>query len=157
MKAIEFIEYVKKEFSFLVSEFGFKVEKEIKDELVYGVLYKNASRAIQVYYEVLDQFSSVMIFRLKNGELPEWDDLKNSVPLHKISDFVHTAYQVDQSTSPYAFSKEFYNKNPVLKELNKRARSLKRVAKIILTGDKWISLPQIDKPSPPKVWESDDD
>jgi len=156
MENFEFIEYVKKEFNFLITEFDFKIEKEIKDQLVYGVLYKNTSKAIQVYYEVLDQLSFVMIFRLNNGELPAWDDTANAVPLHKISDFVSTVYEIDKSVLPPAFDRDTYKKNSVLNDLNKKARSLKRIAKIIITDKKWISFPEIDKPQSPTVWNPED-
>jgi len=153
----EFIEYVKKEFGFLILEFNFKMEKEIKDQLAYGVLFKSKTRAVQVYHEVLDQFSSVMIFRLRDGRLPDWDDTENSVPLHKISDFIHTAYQVDESILQPPFSKEVYSKNPQLKDLNRKARALRRIAKVILIGETWISFPELNRPQPPEIWYPNED
>lgn len=157
MKASQFVEYVIKEFGFLISDYKFRIERIIQDDLVYGVQYKSDSRAVQVSFEVLDQFASVMIFRLKGDEVPSRDDTDNAHPLHKLSQSIHAVNEVDESILPPLYDKETYKQNPVLKDLNKKARSLKRISKYVLVSNNWLSFPEIDKPQPPKIWNFDDD
>ena len=76
-----YIGIVKLFYNFLITEFGFNLTKETENgNAFYNIEYTDAARTISVSYENIEDYLLVIVFKLKNGQLPEYDD--KSLTLH---------------------------------------------------------------------------
>ncbi len=83
---IIYIKSVKHFFSFLVFEFGFKLWKETESgNAFYDVEYSDGSRVISISYENAEDYFQVIVFKLKNGELPDYSDKIHTLHLGELN------------------------------------------------------------------------
>jgi hypothetical protein len=140
ISAESFFENTSRFYEFLIRDYNYSLFRKLESQLSYSIIYKGNTRAVQIYFEPMENYSSVMIYRLSsNEEIPDWDDTLNSLPLHR------------------AISKKNKNtfrpsKNDIILELEKNAILLKRFCNDILKGDTWIEYPEIKAP-PIRVYD----
>jgi len=83
---IKYIELVKLFFSFLITEYGFRISKEAQNgNAFFDVEYSNNVKVISISYENIEDYLSVIIFNLNNGKLPDFDDNKLTLHLNEIN------------------------------------------------------------------------
>lgn len=81
-----YIEIVKLFFSFLITEFGFNKTKEIENgNAFYDVEYRDSKRAISISYENIEDYLQLIVFKLKNGQLPDYDDKTHTLHLSELN------------------------------------------------------------------------
>lgn len=81
-----YITLVKSYFNFLVTEFAFKVsEEQIRGNAFYDVAYGNDMQIVSSSYENIEDYFQVIIFMLKNGERPDYDDKVRTLHLNKLN------------------------------------------------------------------------
>jgi len=82
----KYVGIVKLCFSFLITEFKFRLSKETKKANVfYDVEYSGIERAVSVSYENIEDHLQVIVFKLKNGKLPDYDDKTCTFHLNQLN------------------------------------------------------------------------
>lgn len=70
-----YLERLRSAFSFLKLEFGFELQKSTMDrwdrKWIPTLFYLNSTTGVRVQYDVRDEYLSVVLYRLKNGHVPE--------------------------------------------------------------------------------------
>ena|SRR5689334_22314862 len=86
IEASKYISTAKSYFNFLVIEFGFQLFKEkVRGNVFYDIQYRDDTRIVSISYENIEGYFQVIVFVLKNGELPEYDDKVNTLHLDKLN------------------------------------------------------------------------
>lgn len=81
----QYIKTVKDYFTFLETEFDFKLsEEKIRGNVFYDVQYKDEKKVISISYENIENYLLVIIFILQNGELPDYDDKTKTLLLNNV-------------------------------------------------------------------------
>jgi hypothetical protein len=69
------VDRLRSAFAFLTSEFGCLLQKSAMDpwdrKWAPTLFYLNSTTGVRVQYDVRDKYLSVMLYRLRNGRLPE--------------------------------------------------------------------------------------
>lgn len=92
----QYIEIVEAYFSFLITEFGFKIsEEKVRSNAFYDVQYKDEKRIVSISYENIEDYLLVIVFLLQNGELPDYDDKTKTLHLNKLN--IEVLSRVDKS------------------------------------------------------------
>ncbi|MBD3842023.1 MAG: hypothetical protein IE909_09100 [Campylobacterales bacterium] len=82
----KYIEIVKVFFSFLIIEFDFIQTREVENgNSFYDIEYRDTQRAISISYENIEDYLQVIVFKLKNGELPDYDDKTRTLHLNELN------------------------------------------------------------------------
>jgi hypothetical protein len=82
----KYIEIVKLFFSFLITEFGFRLSKETENgNAFYDVEYSDIERVVSISYENIEDYLQVIVFKLKNGKLPDYDDKTHTLHLNELN------------------------------------------------------------------------
>ncbi|GAA4762840.1 MULTISPECIES: hypothetical protein [Flavobacterium] len=82
----KYIELVELFFSFLLKEFGFELLKVTENgNVFYDVEYTDYKRTVSISYENIEDYLQVIVFRLKNGELPNYDDKSQTLHLNELN------------------------------------------------------------------------
>ncbi|MGF7231948.1 hypothetical protein [Arachidicoccus sp.] len=122
----KYIEVVKIYFHFLITEFGFKVSEEINNgNFFYRLRYINKIKAVTVSYENIENYLSIFISILQNGELPDYDDKTKTLHLNKLN--IQILSSIDKSEVQLnndCFAK-FNPKNELERKLLKSAKELR--------------------------------
>jgi hypothetical protein len=86
IEGIKYIRIVKLFFSFLITEFGFRLSKETENgNAFYDVEYSNDKKNISISYENIEDYLQVIVFRLKDGKLPDYDDKTHTFHLNELN------------------------------------------------------------------------
>jgi hypothetical protein len=81
-----YIEIVKVFFSFLITDFGFNQTKEVENgNAFYDIEYGDSQRAISISYENIEDYFQVIVFKLKNGGFPDYDDKTRTLYLNELN------------------------------------------------------------------------
>ena len=86
IRGSDFIELVKKYYRFLVDEMKY-IESDItnREGLFYDVEYKKNDSIISISYENRENFLQVILFKLKDGRRPDYDDKQSTIHLDKLN------------------------------------------------------------------------
>ena len=82
----EFITSVKKIYSFLVNEFNYSlIGEKYRTNLFYDVEYQKDDLVISISYEIREDYFQIILFRLNNGTLPDYDDKEKTLHLENLN------------------------------------------------------------------------
>ncbi len=85
----KYIEIVKLFFSFMITEFGFRLSKETENgNAFYDVEYSDSGRVVSISYENIEDYLQVIVFKLKDGELPDYDDKTHTLHLNELNKMI---------------------------------------------------------------------
>jgi len=83
----DFLLFVKSSFSFLIAEFQFEFWNEtINGTAYYDVKYRDKNNVISISIESSPNYYQVMLFKLEDGQLPDYDDKRKSIHLNELND-----------------------------------------------------------------------
>lgn len=86
IEGTKYIEIVKLLFSFLITEFEFRLSKETENgNAFYDVEYSDIGRVVSISYENIEDYLQVIVFKLKNGKLPDYDDKTHTLHLNELN------------------------------------------------------------------------
>jgi hypothetical protein len=86
INGIKYIVTVKLFFSFLVTEFGYRLSKETENgNTFYDVEYLSKDRIVSISYENIEGYLQVIVFNLKDGKLPNYDDKIHTLHLNELN------------------------------------------------------------------------
>lgn len=121
-----YIEKVKLYYSFLVTDFGFKLGKEkINGNIYYEAQYEDISRVISISYENIENVFFVIIYLLENGQLPNYDDKTHTLHLNALNASIISKLDKSKILLNNNFFKKFKPENNLEKELLKAAKELR--------------------------------
>jgi len=85
IRGIKFIELVKKYYRFLVDEMKY-IELDVtnREGLFYDVEYGKNDIIISISYENREDYLQVILFKLKDGKRPDYDDKQSTIHLDKL-------------------------------------------------------------------------
>lgn len=122
----KYIETVKLFFSFLVTEFGFNLIKEIENgNAFYDVEYGDAKRVISISYENIENYLQLIIFKLKNGKLPNYDDKTHTLHLSEINKSILQRVDKKELDENNTLFDNFKTNNSLERKLLKSAKELR--------------------------------
>jgi len=121
-----YIEIVKAYFNFLITEFSFKIrEEKLRGNAFYDVAYEDVNRIVSISYENIDDYFQVVIFMLKNGELPDYDDKTRTLHLNIINAQVLSSIEKREIDLNNEYFLKFTPKHTLERKLLKSAKELR--------------------------------
>lgn len=125
-----YIEIVKLFFAFLITEFGFRQTKETENgNAFYDVEYWDAKRAVSVSYENIEDYLQVLVFKLKNGKLPDYDDKTHTLHLQELTRVILSKIDKKEIEDNNALFNKFESKDDLERKLLKSAKELRLTLK----------------------------
>ncbi|MDR0938375.1 MAG: hypothetical protein LBN29_03320 [Mediterranea sp.] len=121
----EYIETIETFFSFLIDEFGYvKSSVKIRGNAFYDVQYSNDIRSISISYENIGDYFQVIVYTLRNGEMPNYDDDENILYL---KDHNRSIWETMSKESVKVIAEKFaqyHTYNPFKRAVLKQAKDL---------------------------------
>ena len=85
----EYVQVVKRLFSFLSEEYGIAdISQKINGNAFYDVQYHSPSKVISISYENIEDYLQVIVFKLRNGKLPDYDDKTQTLHMSALNEIV---------------------------------------------------------------------
>lgn len=130
MSGKKYIEIVKLFFSFLPNEFGFRLLKETENgNAFYDVEYGDIIRVVSISYENIEDYLQVIVFKLKNGKLPDYDDKTCTFHLNELNKKILPRIGKEEIAENNVLFNKFETSNELEKKLLKSAKELRIVFK----------------------------
>lgn len=128
----EYVQAVRKMFYFLSEEYGMtETKEEIRGNVYYDVEYHSASKVISISYENIEDYFQVIVFKLKDGKLPEYDDKTQTLHLNILNKLAFSiATKSDIELNNEYFSNIIAN-TKMEQMLLKSARELRLVMRLV--------------------------
>lgn len=128
LNKINYIKIVRKFFSFLENEYFLNQIKEVKNgNVFYEVEYKNMILAVSISYEVVGEYLEVIIFKLNEGRLPDYDDKTQTLHLSKLNKRLLPQISSSEILENNLFFKDMVVSSIIEKNLLKKAKELRLI------------------------------
>lgn len=122
----EYIEVVKLYYSFLETEFGFnKINETINGNAFYDVEFKDKERVVSISYENIEDHLEVIVFRLQNGKMPDYDDNTKTLHLRQLNREVLAKANKEVIRLNAEYFAKYNPKNKIEQRLLKKAKELR--------------------------------
>ena len=122
----EYMEKVKEYYSFLSTEFNLAIVNEkIRGNAFYDVQYGDKTKTVSINYENIEDCFQVIIFKLQNGQMPDYDDKTNTLHLNKLNAAVLSKVDKNESNLNNEYFTKFQAKDEIEKKLLKAAKELR--------------------------------
>jgi hypothetical protein len=126
----KYIEIVKLFFSYLITEYGFNQTKEIENgNAFYDVEYRDAKRVISVSYENIEDYLQVIVFKLKNGDIPDYDDKTYTLHLSELNKIILPQVDKTEVEENNILFDKFETTDSLKRKLLKSAKELRLILK----------------------------
>ncbi len=122
----EYIKIVKSFYSFLELEFGFnKVNEIINGNAFYDVEYKNKEKLVSISYENIEDHLEVIVFKLFNGAVPDYDDKSKTLHLSELNKLLVKKIDKKQINLNAQYFSKYNAKDNLERKLLKAAKELR--------------------------------
>lgn len=126
----KYIEVVKMFFSFLITEFGFRLSKETENgNAFYDVEYRDVRSVVSISYENIEDYLQVIVFKLKNGKLPDYDDKTHILHLNELNKRVLSEIDKNEIEKNNEVFDKFNGNDMLERKLLKSAKELRLALK----------------------------
>ncbi|MEO4004183.1 hypothetical protein [Flavobacterium sp. CAU 1735] len=126
----KYIEVVKMFFSFLITEFGFRLSKETENgNAFYDVEYRDVRSVVSISYENIEDYLQVIVFKLKNGKLPDYDDMTHILHLNELNKRVLSEIDKNEIEKNNEVFDKFEGNDVLERKLLKSAKELRLALK----------------------------
>jgi len=130
----EYMEAVKEYYSFLTAEFNLPIVNEkIRGNAFYDIQYGDKTKIVSINYENIEDYFQVIIFKLQNGQMPDYDDKANTVHLNRLNAAVLSKIDRNEINLNNEYFIKFQTKDEVEKKLLKAAKELRLCLKYFNT------------------------
>jgi hypothetical protein len=86
VEGTEYVQAVRIIFSFLSEEYGITdTSEKIRGNVFYDVQYRTPLKVISISYENIEDYLQVIVFKLKSGKLPDYDDKTHTLHLNVLN------------------------------------------------------------------------
>lgn len=128
----EFIMSVKKIYSFLINEFNYSlIGKKNRTNLFYDVEYQQDESIISISYENREDYLQIILFRLNNGTLPNYDDKEKTFHLENLNKKILSLLSIEDFEENIDFFSRLTPLNQIENRLLKSAKELRLCLKNI--------------------------
>ncbi len=123
----EFVEIVKRYFSFLVSHFYYELlnGKHATHSMLYDVSYGGKEKVISISYEFPSDYLQIIIFDLLDGKLSDYDDRKHTHFLSEFNREIYSNITQDAMQKNHLFFSQHIPHSDIERRLIKRAKELR--------------------------------
>lgn len=126
VKGTDYLEMVGSFYSFLESEFGLrKVNETVKGNAFYDVEYRDTERVISISYENIEDHLEVVLFKLSDGKMPDYDDKSQALHLNQLNKLIMKRVDVKDIRSNMKYFSTCNAKNSLERKLLKGAKELR--------------------------------
>lgn len=123
---------VKKIFFFLHSEFNISEIKEKKNgNAYYDIKYIDQTKVISISYENIGDYLQIIVFKLENGQMPNYDDKSKTLHLNHLNRLALVNAKADDFKSNNDFFKEFSAATALERQLLKAGKDLRLSLKLL--------------------------
>lgn len=113
-------------YSFLESEFGLdKVNETINGNTFYDVEYTDAEKLISISYENIEDHLEIILFKLSDGKMPDYDDKSQTLNLNHLNSIVMSQVAKDEINSNTQYFSKYNAKDELERRLLKGAKELR--------------------------------
>ena len=128
----KYSELVKNSFSFLITEFEFNLNKIVENgNMFYDIEYSGINKVISISLETYENYIRVVIFKLDNGKLSEYDDKTKTNHLNQLTKEYFPKISKEEITENSLFFKNILTETETEKQIIKSAIELRLVMKFI--------------------------
>ena len=121
-----YTEKVKEYYSFLINEFRFSLIIEtVNGNAFYDVQYGDKTKAISISYENIEDYFQVIIFKLQNGQMPNYDDKANTLHLNMLNAMILPQTRGNEIELNSIRFDSFHANNNIERKLLKAAKELR--------------------------------
>jgi hypothetical protein len=126
IEGLEYIKVVKLFYSFLETEFGFKkVNETVNGNAFYDVEYRDTEKVISVSYENIEAHLEVIVFKLLNGKMPDYDDKSQTLHLNQLNKSLMSRVDKAEISSNAQYFMNHNPKDDLERKLLKGAKELR--------------------------------
>ena len=126
IEGLEYVKVVKLLYSFLETEFGFKkVNETVNGNSFYDVEYRDAEKVISISYENIEAHLEVIVFKLLNGEMPDYDDKSQTLHLNQLNKSLMSRVDKAEISSNAQYFTKHNPKDDLERKLLKGAKELR--------------------------------
>jgi hypothetical protein len=112
-----YFQKVRNMFSFLSEEYGVTDINEITNgNVFYDIEYRKSSKVISISYENIEDYLQVIVFKLNNGKLPDYEDKTQTLHLNVINKI--TFSKADKND--FELNNEYFDKKNAITELERK-------------------------------------
>lgn len=113
----DYLQIVKLFYSFLESEFDLgKVHETMKGNAFYDVEFWGNEKVVSVSYESIEDHLEVIVFRLQNGKLPDYNDKVKTLHLGHLNESI----MAKASVADIKLNAEYFEKYSPMTELERK-------------------------------------
>lgn len=123
-----YINTVGRYFSFLVTEFGYSLPKITENgNAFYDMEYISSKNIISISYENIEDYLQVIVFKLINGQLPDYDDKTHTLHLSELNKLITSKVDKEQIEKNAQWFKDYKYTDAFERKLLKSAKDLRLV------------------------------
>jgi len=122
----QYIETVKEYYSFLITECNLPIVNEkVRGNAFYDVQYGDKTKIVSISYENIEDYLQVIVFKLQNGEMPNYDDKTKTLHLNKLNAIVLSKVDRNEIILNNEYFAKFHSKDELQRKLLKSAKELR--------------------------------
>ena len=128
INSVSFTEYVKRTFSFLITEFKLELgEITINGSAFYGVEYRDKLKGISISIEPIGEYFQVIVYKLDHGKMPDYDNKTKKIHLNELNKRVIKNLDKDEFNKNNQYFRDFETRNKTERMILKSAKDLRLV------------------------------
>ena len=121
-----YIEKVKEYYSFLINEFSLSfINETINGNAFYDVHFGDQTKAISISYENIEDYFQVIISKLQNGQMPDYDDKTKTLHLNTLNAIILSQTDRNEIELNSTQFDKFQANNDIERKLLKSAKELR--------------------------------
>lgn len=126
IKENQYREVVKSFFNYLITEFNLKViDEKSYGNAFYDIQYGNDNKRISISYENIEDYFQVIIFKLENGKLPDYDDKTRTLHLNHLNRIVSSEISNEERKKNSEYFLKLKPEDELEKKILKGAKDLR--------------------------------
>ncbi|MBX3268372.1 MAG: hypothetical protein KF831_16865 [Acidobacteria bacterium] len=100
-------------------------EEKERGNVYYDVQYRDQSKVVSISYENIEDYLQIIVFRLENGELPDYDDKTKTLHLSQLNRITLPNVDKNEIISNSEYFSKYVANGEVERQLLKSAKELR--------------------------------
>lgn len=126
IEGIKYTKIIRSFYSFLEIEYEINDIKEtINGNAFYDIEYKDSQRIISISYENIEDHLEVIVFKLINGKMPDYDDKSHTLHLKKLKGMLFSQMSEEELENNENYFSKYEAKNKLEKKILTGAKDLR--------------------------------
>lgn len=128
----QYIETVRRYFSFLITEFNLhEISHTINGNAFFDIQYGDTKKTISISYENIEAHLKVIVFKLLNGNLPDYNDEAHTLYLSALNALAMPKTAAEDFIENNLFFAAHAPKNTMERQLLKSGKDLRLCLKLM--------------------------